>query len=230
MLYPLLSFFGMGLASLYAKCIQFVRWRAEPYVTTAKWQEEQLPPPPPYLPPPPPRNPALDFFSWEFDAALALSNAHLRPPNIRVASLQSLSQCRFILPAELEDSLMDKELAFLSNEVGQSDHYLSLDCNPLFLWRRLFHIRVLHTFYLDQPLRKVRTNRAHNGRSGHKDSSSVLRSSNDTSPPLKSLEQNGELKQLSCIIPCQALSLSDIYSWIWSHQRFNATGCSGASG
>lgn len=56
--------------------------------------------------PPPPRHsdPTLDFFSEEFDALKALQH-DLQRPNQMVAPLNNLPQCRFILPAEMEESL-----------------------------------------------------------------------------------------------------------------------------
>ena len=56
--------------------------------------------------PPPPRatDPTLDFFSPQFDALKALY-ADLRRPNEWVAPLNTLAQCRFILPEEMRESL-----------------------------------------------------------------------------------------------------------------------------
>ena len=81
--------------------------------------EEPLPPPPPLpsplpLPPPPPlpmRDPALDFFSADFNALIALTTLGLRPPNPNVAPLDTVDRCRFILPAEMEESLAGTSLS-----------------------------------------------------------------------------------------------------------------------
>ena len=56
--------------------------------------------------PPPPRHPdpTLDFFSMQFDAPKALQH-DLQRPNEMVAPLNSLPQCRFILPMEMKESL-----------------------------------------------------------------------------------------------------------------------------
>lgn len=56
--------------------------------------------------PPRPKDSTLDFFSMQFDALKALRTADVKRPNELVAALNNLSQCRFILPAEMKESLV----------------------------------------------------------------------------------------------------------------------------
>lgn len=52
-----------------------------------------------------PYDPALDFFSMEFDAEKALATADLEPPLVRVAPLDNITKCRQILPKECEGTM-----------------------------------------------------------------------------------------------------------------------------
>jgi hypothetical protein len=59
-------------------------------------------------------DPALDFFSEEFDAAKALTTPGLQPPMPDAPVLDYLAKCRTLLPPEMPESL-----ANVAKEAGQ---------------------------------------------------------------------------------------------------------------
>eukprot|EP00983_Pelagomonas_calceolata_P066346 1148988-Pelagomonas_calceolata.AAC.11 len=54
---------------------------------------------------------ALDFFSADFDAGLALIKANLQPPDPTAPALDYTAKCRPLLPPEMPESLAGKERA-----------------------------------------------------------------------------------------------------------------------
>ena len=54
-------------------------------------------------------DPALDFFSTEFDPGLALSTPGLVPPEPDARPLDNVAKCRSILPQEVPEALSNVE-------------------------------------------------------------------------------------------------------------------------
>ncbi len=70
---------------------------------------------------------SLDFFSPQFDAAKALATPGLQPPDAEAQPLDYVAKCRFLLPAELPESLAENKAQQQqqpANEVCGADVHL----------------------------------------------------------------------------------------------------------
>lgn len=71
--------------------------------------------------------PCLDFFSNQFDAALALRTTSLRPPRNRVKTLDTLQQCLMLLPPEVDvnDDEYERKTMLTGNREHEHERYHS---------------------------------------------------------------------------------------------------------